>query len=79
MGRIKTVWATATDASRKASLLLSVWDTAERTGIEIEADGSAAMLGFYGGTPVAKQNLASSPTAAQIATVLSNLGLVNLT
>jgi hypothetical protein len=36
-------------------------------------------VAFNGTTAIAKQDLATSPTAAQIATVLSNLGLVNLT
>lgn len=33
---------------------------------------------FYGGVPVAKQNLSASPTNAELATILSNLGLVNI-
>lgn len=35
-------------------------------------------LGFYDATPVARQSLSASPTAAQIATVLENLGLVEI-
>lgn len=57
MGRVRTLWTTATDASRKARLVLSAFDTAERDGIAIEASGTAAMLGFFGGTPAAKPAL----------------------
>lgn len=43
------------------------------------AEFGPATIGFYGATPTTKQSLATSPTAAQIATILSNLGLVTLT
>ena len=47
-GKIAAVWVDATNASRKAKLQLSAYDTAERLGIEVEASGSAAKLGFFG-------------------------------
>jgi hypothetical protein len=47
-GLISTSWIDATNATRKAKMSLSAYDTAARLGIEIEADGSAAKLGFYG-------------------------------
>jgi len=53
-GRIAAYWKTATDASRKAALVLSAYDTAERIGFEIEASGTAAKLSFYGGTNVVR-------------------------
>jgi hypothetical protein len=53
-GRIRTQWTTATDASRKAKLTLSAFDTAEREGFAIEASGSAAKIGFFGVTPFAR-------------------------
>lgn len=59
---------------------LNIW--AEINGDEVFSaiyDTDHVELAFYGATPVAKQSLATSPTAAQIATVLSNLGLVTLT
>lgn len=46
-----------------------------RTVIEIKEGDKIA---FYGATPIAKQSLPTNPTNAQLATVLSNLGLVNL-
>lgn len=52
--QLASVWATATDATRKARSIWSVWDTAEREGIRIEASGSAPMLAFYGGSAVVR-------------------------
>jgi hypothetical protein len=49
-GRIATSWIDATNASRKAKMSLSAYDTAARLGIEIEASGTAVMLGFFGQT-----------------------------
>jgi hypothetical protein len=45
---IASSWVDATNATRKAKLSLSAYDTAVRLGLEIEASGSAAMLGFFG-------------------------------
>lgn len=46
--QIAAVWTDATNATRKAKLSLSAYDTAARLGIEIEASGTVAKLGFYG-------------------------------
>ena len=51
-GRLSWEWATATHASRKALSKWTVYDTAEREGVRIEADGSNPMLGFYGTSAV---------------------------
>jgi len=45
---ISTSWIDATNVSRKAKMSLSAYDTAARLGIEIEASGTAAKLGFFG-------------------------------
>lgn len=45
-------WADATHASRKGRATFHAYDTAKREGLRIEASGSAAMVGFYGGTAV---------------------------
>lgn len=50
-----TSWATATDASRKARIVGSAYDTAAREWIRGEASGSAAMIGFLGAAAVVKQ------------------------
>lgn len=52
---IDVSWATATHASRKASMALVVYDTAAREGIRIEASGTAPMLGFFGNAAVLQQ------------------------
>jgi hypothetical protein len=55
MSRLYAQWATATDASRKASARWTVFDTVEREVIRIEASGSAGMLGFFGVNAAARQ------------------------
>lgn len=45
---IAASWIDATNASRKAKMSLSAYDTAARLGIEIEASGTAVKLGFFG-------------------------------
>ena len=60
-GRLTYEWVVATHASRTARSKWTVYDTAEREGIRIEANGSAVMLGFFGQTAVVK-TAAYSPT-----------------
>jgi len=60
---VQAVWATATDASRKARLLLYVSDTALREGMRIEASGSAPLLGFFGAAAVAQQSIGAAAPA----------------
>lgn len=43
MAAFDAVWATATDATRKAKIQLSAYDTSKRLGVTIEADGSQAL------------------------------------
>lgn len=80
MTRLQGYWATATHASRKARSVWSVYDTLEREGVRIEADGSAAMLGFYGSNAVAKQAVTGSrggnAALADLLTKLATLGLI---
>lgn len=52
--RIQAIWIEATHATRKAALILTAYDTAEREGIRIGANGSAATLGLLGATPSAQ-------------------------
>lgn len=67
LARIRSLWTTATHASRKARLVLSAFDTSERDCLMIEASGSAAMIGFLGTAPVIQQtsgaNLTNNVTA----------------
>lgn len=53
--RMRWQWITATHASRAARGILSAYDTAERDCFMWEASGSAAMIGFLGTTPTARQ------------------------
>lgn len=45
---IVSTWATSTDASRKARVVMSVYDTAARTAIQLDTDGSGATATVYG-------------------------------
>ena len=56
-GLISTSWIDATNATRKAKMSLSAYDTAARLGIEIEADGTAVKIGLFGGTTAIQQVL----------------------
>lgn len=51
---LAVTWATATHASRKARVVLSVYDTAAREIMRGEADGSNPMIGFLGATAVTR-------------------------
>ncbi len=53
-GLIRTEWATAADATRKARMSLLAYDTAAREGIRIEASGTVPMIGFLGAAAVAR-------------------------
>lgn len=53
--QLDVLWATATDASRKARVTHSVYDTAARECVRMEASGSAAMIGFLGASAVTKR------------------------
>ena len=59
------LWANATDGSRKARRVWSVYDTAVREGMRIEASGAAPMIGFLGAAAIVR------PTAltAQLTTI----------
>lgn len=62
MARVSALWATATHASRKARSVWSVYDTAEREGIRIEASGTAPMLGVLGAAAIARQAHIADPS-----------------
>jgi len=75
---IATSWIVATHATRTARLALSAYDTSAREGLRIDADGTAARLGFYGVTATARQLLATGAgaTVDNVITALQTLGLV---
>jgi hypothetical protein len=47
---LTTIWATATDATRKARFSINVWDTAVREALRCEASGSIALVSVPNGT-----------------------------
>ena len=53
-------WATSTDASRKARAVFSMYDTAARECLRLEASGSAAMIGFLGAAASARVTISGS-------------------
>lgn len=77
---ITASWVTATDASRAARAVVSVYDTSARECLRMEASGTAAMLGFYGSAATAKQTVTGSKGAnaalASLLTALATLGLI---
>lgn len=76
--RIQALWNEATHATRKADLVLTAYDTAEREGLRIRGAGSAAAIGFYGVSPIERATLATGAGASvdDVITALQNLGLV---
>jgi hypothetical protein len=76
---IDAVFASSTDASYRGRLVLSATDySGDREGVRVEADGSQALLGFYGVTAIARAVLATGAghTVDDVITALQNLGLV---
>lgn len=62
---ITATWTDATHATRKSRLTLSAQDSAAaREGLRIEADGSAARIGFFGATAVVKPTALTATVAA---------------
>jgi hypothetical protein len=83
VAEIDALWATATDATRKARVVHYVYDTVAREAFREEADGAQALLGFLGAAAVAQQSIGAAATDAastqtlanNIRTALINLGL----
>jgi len=63
-GVISASWVDATNATRKAKLSLSAYDTAERLGMEITAGGSQSMVTIGGATASARLTLPAGGTAS---------------
>lgn len=54
-GAINVAWTTATHASRRSYLSFEAYDiSTSREGFRISANGSAALIGFLGATPVVR-------------------------
>lgn len=85
VGSITPTFPTAADATRKGRVVHTVFDTAEREGFRIEADGAAPMIGFLGAAAVVRAAHIVDPTGGTpdaeartainaILVVLENLG-----
>lgn len=57
-----TTWATATHATRKARRVFTIFDTAAREVLRLEADGSNAMIGVLGAGAVVRQTSGANLT-----------------
>ena len=66
-GRISASWVDATNATRKADLVLSAYDTAAREGIRVRADGTRSLVGIDTAAPTARLHLPAGGTAANTA------------
>lgn len=79
---VQPSYVVSTDASRTARLTLSAYDSvAAREGVRIEADGTAARIGFLGATAVVRQTLPAAATDATTTQALANAlrtALINL-
>ncbi len=79
VGKLACGFSTGTDASRTGYLALSATDYGgDREGLRVDSNGSAALLGFYGVTPIARAVLATGAghTVDDVIQALQNLGLV---
>jgi hypothetical protein len=74
LGYVDGGFVASTDASYTGYLDLDANDWAgRRKGFRVASDGTRALLGFFGATPVAKA--AAPTTLADVITILRNLGL----
>jgi len=61
---LRTVWSSATDSTRAARSTIFIHDTAARTVLQLESDGTQAMIGFLGAAAVARQTGGALTAAA---------------
>lgn len=75
MGIFEAFWTTATHASRKAQMNISVYDTAKRTAIYIGASGTAPLLSFFSvTTPVIQPASANQAAVVTTGAALASYG-----
>lgn len=65
-------WTDSTSATRKGRGMIGAYDTTFREAIRVGTNGSAALLSFFGGSPVAKQSLPAAATDAATTQALAN-------
>lgn len=78
--RISSAWVDSTHATRKANLILSVYDTAIRTGLTIAATGTAATV-TAGGilTTVGRKRAVTTQTTTYTVTTADEVVVCNST
>jgi len=80
-GRLLGQWADDTDATRKGRTILQADDFAGvREGLRVEADGAAALLGFFGSAAVALPTVIGDTPSSAITNLLQkldDLGLID--
>jgi hypothetical protein len=64
MAQIAAIYTDSTNATRKSKLQFSAYDTAQRIGIDIYADGTQSMVAIGGATAGARLTLPAGGTAA---------------
>lgn len=73
-------WVDPADATRKARVTVSIFDTAAREAFRMEADGANPRIGFLGAAAVARPAItgsrAGNAALASLLTQLATLGLV---
>jgi hypothetical protein len=81
-GEIDITWVTATDASRKGRVSLGVWDTALRSCLQLDTNGSAGIItipaGVLQNTPGRARLTADATNATATMANLSDLSLTLL-
>jgi hypothetical protein len=79
---VVTTWVTATDANRKVRSVFSIYDTAAREALRMEASGTAPMIGFLGASAsiaLASPDLGTLATTFGLATGTPTFAAANLT
>lgn len=80
-GDVRADWADSNDATRKGRIVLDAADYAgTREGVRVEADGTQARVGFFGGSAATKPTITGSrggnAALAALLTALASLGLI---
>lgn len=65
-------WVDSTNATRKARIIHNVYDTAAREALRLEADGTAARIGFLGAAAAVRQTLPAAATDPATTQTLAN-------
>jgi len=80
MALLRAVWEDATHATRKAQVILDVYDTAAREALRVQTDGTQAEIGFFGASPTPRLTLtgdiAGNEALHNLAVIAESFGLI---